>query len=309
VCPTVLFLLLAAIASTPGQALAVRLENDAALPCPAHAALREAALKRLTGISIHESPAPTDLDLELTREADAWRLEARRGGVTELRRTLSFGAQECPALADAATFIVERHLAELAWKSADVALPSPPPPSARPRPFTLSSVGLSLGGGAAFTPAPEAVLTLDGSALFADRYRFGLALSGSWPQSQPVSIDDLAAGTLDTQSFSGTASFSLCTAPARFGACAGLGLGLHLFTGSATGSALHPTGPARLLLPFAQLSARGSLTLTEKWLLFADLLAAAHAGTATISVEGVASGQRQTALVELSGVIRLERRF
>ena len=114
---------------------------DAALPCPAHAALAEALQRRAA------AQGPSEAELAWT--GGSWQLTLRRSGAVLLQRSWELPASDCALLADTAALVIDRYFSGLrqpSWtprprRIAAIAAVAPPPaePAAPPpAPFDLS---------------------------------------------------------------------------------------------------------------------------------------------------------------------------
>lgn len=205
------------LALVAALALAVQLDRsaDAALPCPAHAALAEALQRR--------AAAAGPVQASFTWRDGSWRLILRRAGTVLLERSWSLPPSDCALLADTAALVIDRYFSGLRqprWTPrpqrvaalAPVAvapLPAPPPSAAPPplpppsfdepaRPVLIPSMPAIADGGEPPASASGLVLSMGLALLDDGRAGFWMQAERRWSSGTASFV--LLAGASDMES-------------------------------------------------------------------------------------------------------------
>jgi hypothetical protein len=102
------------------------------------------AALRVPPSSVFDTPQPDAVSLALTRDADAWSLTLNAPGQAALERKGFAQGDDCVAVFEAASLIVDRYLSSIDWKATPVEV-SPLPP---PEPPARTQLLLEVAGGA-----------------------------------------------------------------------------------------------------------------------------------------------------------------
>jgi hypothetical protein len=118
------------------------------------------AALRVPPSSVMDTPQPDAVSLVLTREGDAWSLALNAPGQAALERKEFAQGDDCVAVFEAASLIVDRYLSSIDWKATPVEVsPLPPPePPARTQLLLELAGGVGLSNG--FSPTGELGLGL-----------------------------------------------------------------------------------------------------------------------------------------------------
>lgn len=280
--------LMAALLALGAHAEGIAVGLPSASPCPSEAVV-DALSTRLgdAEVWVGEALSREDVRLTLRLSGRRWSLELLAPGQPPLSRPLSVGRDDCVALSEATSLIVERYLESINWISSPGEVrPLPPPPRWQAR--------LALSGGAAAGGltgvAPMAQLEL--GATYAG---WALEVSAAYLGSGEI---DLMSTTQPASAFQSTGALAVVVSRSfEVGPGAlrvGLAPGLELYwVGSRTTATSSPNPlPHRELvvspLPFIGAQTGYELHLAPGVTAGLRLQVRAHPGTLTFVTEGYA---------------------
>jgi hypothetical protein len=237
------------------------------------------AALRVPPSSVFDTPQPDSVSLALTREGDAWSLTLNAPGQAALERKGFAQGDDCVAVFEAASLIVDRYLSSIEWKPTPVEVSPLPPPEPPARTQLLLEVAGGAGLANGISPTGELGLGLVRGPLV-------VQVEGAFlSYTQPPSTDQVVLTQLRWAAF---AAAGLRWKGLRVEALGGAEI-LHA-SAQAADPNMHPNplphpGTAFGVLPFGGLRLGYSFRLTDRLALGIRVAARLH-GNITFDAEG-----------------------
>ena len=235
------------------------------------------AALRVPPSSVVDTPQPDAVSLVLTRDGDAWSLALNAPGQAALERKGFAQGEDCVAVFEAASLIVDRYLSSIDWKAGPVEVSPLPPPEPPARTQLLLEIAGGVGLSNGFSPTGELGLGIVRGPLLVE-------VEGAYLNYFQATSDNIILTQLTWAAFG---SAGLRWKGLRVEALGGAEL---LWASSQSG---HPTYPNPLphpgtsfgALPFGGVRLGYSFALTDRLALGIRIAARAHSNI-TFAVEG-----------------------
>ncbi len=295
--------LLLAVDARPAPMLAVDAGGDGALPCPAGTRLLAALKRQLPATMVTDGAVSgsDDLAVVLRHGPGGWTLRvARPGGAVVFERTLDLRQENCSAIAETCALIVERFLAEIAWRGRASAITRLPPASERTGETTpgvrltrnrvtlavgpTAHVGVPLSGGAG--------LSLEVAARLPRAWRAAVFAFASTVEEARVMIEGEERGVMRTRLFVAGLSSGRCALWLASDLCVAGLAGVSGLDGDTTGERLFQNRNNVVFAPIVGGMVRAGRTLPWGFEISTELAVLTSLTRPAVAVEGSDTARR-----------------